>query len=129
MVTGRGSSNERLRGSVLAIETQNKKGENVLLLRANNPQESLLHQIDAEELVRASLEEMKKLAERRGVQHLVVPLDAATQSSSNRTEVSNYYRREFGNAEKMELVDVNETNFNGYNNWKADGKHAVVKIN
>ncbi|HEX3099551.1 MAG TPA: hypothetical protein VHQ41_01095 [Patescibacteria group bacterium] len=127
-VTGRGTVNERLRGSLLAIETETSKGENVLLVRANNPQENLLGQVDNDELIKQTLEQMKKLAERRGIEKVVVPLDPASASCSNRKNVASYYRTKFSDAERIALEDMPETNFNGYDVWNPHGSHGVVEI-
>jgi hypothetical protein len=127
-VTGRRSQNERLRGSVLAIETTTSSGERVLLVRANNPQENLLAQVDGKVLMREVLRVMRELAERRGIKLVVVPLDQASASCSNRQQVANYYQANFSQAPKVELVNEPATNFNGYENWKSTGHSPVVAI-
>lgn len=126
-VTGRGTPNERLRGSLLAIETKTADGEPVLLIRANNPQENLLGQVDVNTFLSKVIEEMKKLAKRRDITKVVVSQDSASGSSSNRPAVSSYYKTR-GGTDKIELVNEPETNFNGYPNWNSKGIHAVVEI-
>lgn len=127
-VTGRGTVNERLRGSLLAIETETPAGEKVLLVRANNPQENLLGQVNNEILIQKTLEEMKQLAAKRGIGKVVVPLDGASASCSNRKSVAGYYRKKYFGEERVALEDSSETNFNGYNVWNPDGSHGVVEI-
>ncbi|PIT93350.1 MAG: hypothetical protein COU06_00535 [Candidatus Harrisonbacteria bacterium CG10_big_fil_rev_8_21_14_0_10_38_8] len=127
-VTGRNTINERLRGSVLVIETQTPAGESVLLVRANNPKENLLVQIDSDIFMKKLLEEMKKLARRRGIKKVVIPLDAVSTSCSNRAQVASYYGRKYTKADKVALVNEPVTNFNGYKNWDPKGKYPVVEI-
>ena len=127
-VTGRNTKNERLAGSVLAIEATTPEGEKVLLVRANNPQESLLHKVDPDVLIAKTLEEMKALAARREIPLVVVPLDGASTSSSNRPLVSAYYAKKFKRTDVVRLVKTPETQFNGYPNWDPTGSNRVVKI-
>ncbi len=127
-VTNRGTQNERLRGSVLIVETETEEGEPEIVVRANNPQENLLSQVDVDALMSKVLEEFKLLAKRRNIQKVGVPLDQASMSCSNRPGVAGYYRREFSKAPKVGLKNQPETNFNGYANWNKDGNSAVVEI-
>lgn len=126
-VTGRGTKDERIRGSVLMIETKSEEGEPVLLVRANNPQENLLQQLDAESLIEGILQEARQLADRRGIKTVVVPRDGASQSSSNRPQVAEYYQQ-YATGKRIGLKRADENQFNGYDNADADGPHAVVSI-
>ncbi len=127
-VTGKGTDNERLNGSVLAIETETPAGERVLLVRANNPKENLLNQVDSKVLLENTLAEMKALALRRGINKVVVPRDNASASCSNRAKVAGYYAEKYVDAPKVQLVESAETSFNGYKNWDAEGLFPVVEI-
>lgn len=127
-VTGQGTTQERLRGSVLAIETQTPQGEPVLVVRANNPAENLIAQVDAEALINKILNEMKKLAGRRGIKTVVVPIDVARASCSQRTQVEAYYRKHYGDRPRVALVNEPETNFNGYKNWLGQDEGSVAPI-
>lgn len=128
-VTGRGTKQERLRGSVLVIETKTMKNEPVLLVRANNPQENLLGQVDTESLLDAVMEQMADLAKKRKIAIMAVPVDEASASCSNRSQVAQYYQDRFRKNEALRLVDTPETNFNGYNNWDPRGDFPVRATN
>jgi hypothetical protein len=127
-VTGRGTPKERIRGSVLAIEAERPDGAPVLVVRANNPQESFIQRVDPAALVELTLGEMRKLGERLGVEEVVVPRDPASTSSSNRPAVSKHYRRRYAGSARVALKKAEETEFNGYPNWNAAGHHPVVSI-
>lgn len=128
MVTDKGTPKERLRGSVLVIETEDGDGEPVMLVRANNPQEGLLWQVDSEVLLERMLDKFKALATVRKMKRLTVPLDGSSQSSSNRQKVSSFYSARYGKHPKVRLKREPETTFNNYNNWNPEGAHAVVDI-
>lgn len=133
-VTNRGTANERVQGSVLFIETiqdpdyaGDDAGKKVLLVRANNPRENLLSQVDADKLVQETLNVAIDLAKQRGIDIVVVPRDNATESSSNRPDVSKYYKQ-ISSWHKVPLLNTPETNFNGYNNWDPDGSHPAMIV-
>ena len=130
-VTSRGTANERVQGSVLFIETEGAgeyQGKKVLLVRANNPRENLLGQVDADKLIKETLNVAIDLAKARGIDMVVVPRDSATQSSSNRDAVSKLYKRDFIYAPKIELQNEPGTNFNSYQVWNPKGDHPVVAV-
>ncbi len=139
-VTNRGTSSERVQGSVLFIETTTKEKitddfgtvqdveKKVLLVRANNPRTNLLSQVDADKLVEETLNVAIDLAIQRGLDLVAVPRDNASESSSNRPDVSAYYKNHFAKAKKIALNDIPETNFNEYDSWNAQGNHAVVPV-
>ena len=139
-VTNRGTSQERVQGSVLFIETTSTQlfvddfgnaheiEKKVLEVRANNPRENLLSQVDSTKLIQETLNIAIDLAVQRGIGMVVVPLDPVTASSSNRNDVRKYYKDTFSKNQKVRLKDQPETNFNGYNNWDPTGNHPVVKI-
>ena len=127
-VVGRGTSYERLQGSVLIIETKTLDGEPVLLIRANNPRESLLREVNSEKLLKTVLSSLTELAKKRGITKVVVPLDKSSSSCSNRPLVAEYYAKHFGAKPKLDLVNEPETNFNGYSVWNKGGAHGVIDI-
>lgn len=127
-VTNRSTAQERLQGSVLFVETRTPKGENVLLVRANNPRENLIGQVDAASLVKATIDAAIATAKARGIKIVAVPLDAASASCSNRSAVAEYYHKQYAKAPKIALVNEDETNFNGYNNWDDKGTHPSVVV-
>lgn len=127
-VTNRGTAQERLQGSALHIETKTPAGERVLMLRANNPRENLIAQVDAESFIRTTIDDAIDKAKELGIDMVVVPLDAASASCSNRPAVAEYYKKHYGKAEKIDLVNEPATNFNGYPNWNKDGTNPVVVV-
>ena len=134
-VTGRDTAHERFAGSVLFVETKSdapslkgRNDESVLLVRANNPRENLIQAVDDEELIGKTLEMAIETAKHRGLDMVVVPLDRAGGSCSNRAVVGNFYRKYFSTNPKVQLHNEPETNFNGYPNWDPAGNYPVVKI-
>ena len=110
------------------METETKTGEPILVLRANNPAQNLAQMIDADGLIKKVIEEVKNVAERRGIKNVGVVLDGTSMASSNRPFVSEYYKKNYSNNEKIQLKNNEETNFNGYNIFNKDDKHPVVLI-
>lgn len=129
-VTGRDTPHERFAGSVLFVEAtkESEDQEPVLIVRASNPRENLIQAVDEEELIRGILEEAIEVAKRRGIPNVVVPLDRASASCSNRPAVARYYSKHFGSNNKIGLKDTPETRFNGYDNWNIIGQFPVVEI-
>lgn len=128
-VTGKATGNPEIRGSVLAIETETPAGEKTLLVRANNPQQKFLLEVDSNALVEQTLNRMIAVAEARGMDKVVVPIDATTASSSNRGLVTDgYYKPHFTDNEKTDLKNEPATNFNGYKNYDSgpNGNPCVV---
>ena len=136
-VVNRNMPSERVQGSTLFIETRTNDRleilpldheKTVLIVRANNPRENLLRDLNADKLIEDTLATAIDLAKARRLDMVCVPLDDATQSSSNRSQVSAYYKKHYGTARRINLVDTPETNFNGYDNWDTQGNHPVVVV-
>lgn len=134
-VTNRGKPKERLNGSVLFVETQRRgrssRGygyERTLVVRANNPRQNLVAQVDARELVRQTIGAAIETAKRRRIKHVGVVRDEATMASSNREAVSEAYEELYGYLDPVELVDEPETNFNEYKIWDPDGTSPTVIV-
>ena len=117
LVTGRGTENERVRGSLLTIETKTSDGEPIIVIRANNPQENLLGQVESKVLVQKTFAEIKRLAARRGIKKVAVPTDHG--ATTNRFSIKQYYSRRLSKQSKTKLVNRPETNFNGYAIWDS----------
>ncbi len=128
MVTNRNGAEERMEGSVLFIEATTPKGESVLVVRANNPRENLLGKVDPNSLIEATLAYAKEIAKTRNIKKVAVIRDAASNASSNRGAVSDYYKTRFPNAPSLTLNNTPETNFNGYNIWNPESGHPAVEI-
>lgn len=141
-VTNRGKANEALRGSVLTIETYRDDGVPAFLVRANNPRENFIQSVDADMFTRGALhqavaiakesrkERMKnaRVSDLAKRQCVVIPLDRATQSSTNREPIASAYRKYFGKEPRIGLTNEPETNFNNYKVWKKDSTHASVVV-
>ena len=100
-----------------------------MLIRANNPQENLIQRVSTEDLLEKMLEQFKALAVKRGIEHVVVPLDPKSTSCSNRQAVADYYHSRFKQSLPIPLTNEPATNFNSYPNWNVEGSNKVVKIN
>ena len=127
-ILDKNKANERFVGSLNVVETKTEKGERALVVRANNPQQNLFSFLDGDTLIKSVLEEMKQLAHRRGINHVLVPLDSSGQSCSNRPDVAAYYKKHYADKAKIGLENSPETNFNTYPIWNKEGKHPVVEI-
>ena len=128
-VRNRGKSNERLAGSVLFVETRvAESNERVLVIRANNPRQNLVSQVDAASLVRQTVRAAVEIAKRRGIAHVAVVRDDASQASSNRGAVSEFYATEYADADRVALENEPGTNFNGYEIWNKDGEHPAAIV-
>jgi|GEM_PF-1702106 hypothetical protein len=130
LVSGRNTHRERFVGSTLAIEARrkNEKKNSTLIVRANNPRENLIQNVDSEAFLQKMLDEMIELAKRRGLDRVVVPLDGASQSCSNRDAIADFYQKYFSENPKISLASTPETNFNGYDVYRATGVHPCVVI-
>ena len=128
-VTNRNKPKERMAGSVLFVETRvESTDQRIIVIRANNPRQNLIAQLDAESLVRQTIGAAIETAERRKIKHVGIVLDEASHASSNREEVSATYANEYGGTDPVGLVDEPETNFNGYDIWNADGEDPTVIV-
>lgn len=131
-VTGRGATQETLRGSMLGIQATRDDGVATLVARANNPQENFIQSVEADSFVLSSLSEVIATARRMRAegkrQAVAIPLDSATQSSTNRTPVASAYKKRFGTLPKIGLKNEPDTNFNGYDIWSKGGAYACGTI-
>ncbi len=141
--THRGKSNEAIRGSFLGIQTRTPEGERVLVGRANNPLQTFVQMLDADSFTLGTLKELVATARRMRAHRLenqkdlrdldkrmrvVVPLDAASQSSTNRPAVNEVYHSRFGKNPLCALVNEPETRFNNYAIWDVHGAYRCCVI-
>ncbi|HMO79141.1 MAG TPA: hypothetical protein PKA96_03105, partial [Candidatus Paceibacterota bacterium] len=114
-------SNLNFKGSCLLIETEDVNGETVFVIRANNPREGFLMSMSeraqqslVDQIIDAFKEYLKKYQDETGKKaKLAIIDDLSTQSSTNRNQVWKAYRKYTGN-KQIKLIDLAETNFNGY---------------
>ena len=128
LVINKGQNNERFGGSFLVVEAETKDKQPMLVLRANNPSQSLVQTVDTDNLIKNIIGEVKNIAERKGISYVGVIRDNASQACSNRTEVSEYYKKNFAENMKVELKKTEDTTFNGYDIHNSKGNHPVVLI-
>lgn len=128
LVINKGQNNERFGGSFLVVETETKDKQPMLVLRANNPSQSLVQTVDTDSLIENVISEVKNIAKRKGIKHVGVVRDNASQACSNRTEVSEYYKKNFADNIKVELKKTDDTTFNGYDIHNSKGSHPVVLL-
>lgn len=127
--TNPGTPHERFDGAALLIETETENGEKSILVRANNPMQRLLNAGDKNQLIKETLDYAIDAAEKKGFDFVVVPLSAAPRASSNRKDVSDYYFKNYGTAEKIGLRNEAATNFNDYYQvWNKNGLDPCVVI-
>ncbi|NQV88849.1 MAG: hypothetical protein HQ488_00810 [Parcubacteria group bacterium] len=128
-VLGRGTPQERFAGSALFVESKVQgTDDSALIVRANNPRENLIQSVDNVSFTLQSLEKAIETAKRRGIDEVLVPLDGVTQSSSNRSGVTEVYGNLFFQNPKRSLENTPDTNFNGYKVWDKHGGHGCVVV-
>ncbi|OGI88454.1 hypothetical protein A2995_01470 [Candidatus Nomurabacteria bacterium RIFCSPLOWO2_01_FULL_33_24] len=128
LVLDEGKTTERFAGAFLVIETETENKEPTLVIRSNNPSENLFSMVDGDSLIKNILDQVKSIANKRGIKHVTVPVSDCGRSSSNREVISQFYKTNFSNNPKLGLVKNKETEFNGYPIWNKNGKDAVVEI-
>jgi len=132
------SGNMTPRGSMLGLEVRCADGAEGLVARANNPKESFIRSIDAKDFVLASLREAVETARRiqaervdRGEppvkQRVLVPIDRATESSTNRTQVASVYHARFQDNPRIALERSPESTFK-YDLTNSRGAHPCVVV-
>jgi hypothetical protein len=136
----RNKSTEKIIGSMLNIIATTEQGGDAIIARANNPKENFIQSVDSDKFVISSLREVIETAKKmrkekiaRNIawnksQCVLIPIDRATASCSNRGLVADVYKKRFTNCEKVGLLSTKETNFNSYDNWNKNSTHACVKI-
>jgi len=142
-VTQRGKPNEEIRGSVLAIQSEQENGTPVIVVRANNPAENFIQTVDGDAFVVTVLKEAIETAKRqrderiknnpdlsdaKKRQAVAIPMDTRGAASTNRLGVNDVYRKRFLQCRKTALKRTNDTNFNGYAVWDSRGHFPSVVI-
>lgn len=108
-----GSTNERLVGSAMLIETSDDQGEPVLLLRGINPIENYINKVQVSDFYNAMTSYCKSIAQRKGMKPAIVIDTQAGASGTNRPALHEYMAKM---KEYMSNVTVDQatTTFNGY---------------
>lgn len=121
-------------GSTLFIDAVSETGRRALVIRALNPTESIVHQLDAEALVEATIAYAKTVVEaeeaRGGMpfQEIRLCMDGAGGHSTNREDIANAeqaLQKKYGWSHGWALKQTPETNFNGYRIWQAEQTRVV----
>jgi hypothetical protein len=122
--------------AITALESMTKKP--VFVIRANNPQERIVQQVDNNVLTEEIVLSMIRYAialRNENVRHgmtgdmkIVVPLDSASMSSTNRPKVAEYYHSHFTQCDKVMLEQTTSTTFNEYAIWDKHGRNGCVCI-
>lgn len=126
LVLDKDTQKEKFVGSFLVVEANTDDGKPILILRANNPQQNLSQTINTDELISKTINEVKKLAERKGISLVGVAYNQG--SASNRQFVVDYYKENFSRDNALQLKKTEETTFNGYEIYKKRGAHFTVLV-
>jgi hypothetical protein len=105
--------NMRTGGAFLLLEASDRTtGDKVLVIRGNNPQETIISNLDPIEYVREVVVYAKEVAKNRGISKVAIPLDGKGQSATNRQSVFDSYVTLYGNNRIISLSG--NISFNGY---------------
>lgn len=105
--------NMRTGGAFLLLEAiEPATGDKVLVIRGNNPQETIIGKLDPVEYVREVVAYTKEVAEKRGISKVALPVDGRGQSATNRQSVFDSYVTLYGSNQRISLSG--NISFNGY---------------
>lgn len=106
--------NMRTGGAFLLLEaTESATGDKVLVIRGNNPQETIIGKLDPVEYVREVVAYTKEVAKKRGISKVALPVDGRNQSATNRQSVFDSYVTLYGSNQRI-LLSGDGISFNGY---------------
>lgn len=109
-----GAKNERIVGAALLIETVDEDtGEDVLVLRGNNPTENYINKVDVGDYYEAISDYVKQTATKKGMKAAVVIDGFSGGSATNRPVLFEYLANMRNTLEQTEVPE-NDTTFNGY---------------
>lgn len=128
-------SHSEIIGSTLLIEAKTESGKRVLVIRALNPTESVIHEVNAESVVEAMIAYVTKLAEKQGegdgelIEEIRLCMDACGGHSTNRQAIADaehalWTEHAYALPEEA-LVSTEETNFNTYPIWQREQTRIV----
>ncbi len=117
---------EKFSGSFLVVETTASDDQKILIIRANNPAQNLAFAVDSSELIKKIIDEVKRVAERRGISKVGIVMNQG--AASNRPFVTDYYREHFPLSNAVQLKKTKETTFNGYDISNKDGPNPTVVV-
>ncbi len=113
MVANPGGASERLVGSAVFIEGTSKSGEPLLIVRALNPLENVITQLNPEKFVQAYLAYAGDVA-RQTNRRLAVVIDGCRHGATNRLLIAQYLESIRGSLKPVSLRDPKSVVFNGY---------------
>ncbi len=128
-------SHSEIIGSTLLIDAKTESGKRVLMIRALNPTEPVMHEIDAESVVEAVITYTVQLAEKQEegegvpIEEIRLCMDACGGHSTNRQAIAEaehalWTERAYALPEEK-LASTDETNFNGYPIWQREQTRVV----
>ncbi|MBP7134006.1 hypothetical protein KBA73_02205, partial [Patescibacteria group bacterium] len=128
-------SHSEIIGSTLLIEAKTESGKRVLVIRALNPTESVIHEVNAKSVVETMIAYVTKLAEKQGegdgepIEEIRLCMDACGGHSTNRQAIADaehalWTEHAYALPEEA-LVSTEETNFNTYPIWQREQTRIV----
>lgn len=117
-------------GGKSIFEAESASGKKVLMIRALNPRQDVVQrELSAEGIVKATIDRAIGIAEQRGLDEVRMCHDHKGGHATNRQEIFDaqkkiIHQRGYSRAQE-DLAKTPETNFNGYQVWKA-GEAVVV---
>lgn len=113
MMQDPGGRNERLVGSAMLIETKDKKGNPLLVIRGLNPIENFINRFSIKDFYEKFTGYIKEIAAKNGRKVAIVIDDHSGGSGTNRPALFEYMNAQRENSKKVSLPNKG-TNFNGY---------------
>ncbi len=108
------SSNERIAGACMLIETESKDGVPLLIIRGLNPIENVITQLSVSDFYQKVTEYLKGVADSLGSKLAVVIDNHRGGSGSNRQAVYDFLSKNC-RKNQVTLASSDDTTFNGYN--------------
>lgn len=123
-------------GSTLLIDAKTLSGKRALVIRALNPSESIVHELDADALVESTIAYAVQTAERQNaegapfIDEVRICISPRGEHSTNRQDIADAEMRlmaKHGWTMGDDLENGPETNFNGYRIWVHTQTRIVWK--
>lgn len=115
MVQNRGTKHERLVGACMLIETQDKQGAPLLVIRGLNPIENVINAVSVEDFLEKFTDYAQDIAKKMKRQLAIVIDDHSGGSATNRPVLFQFLDRKKAKLQRVFLKSEEGTSFNGYN--------------